>query len=56
MAYSEWKNSIFSNSRPAHTKLEIQERNMMICINFSMIAHFRSKKCAIIVFFAVFSK
>jgi len=54
MAYNEWKISIFSNSRPAHIKLEIQERNMMICINFLIAANYRSKKYANIVLSTIF--
>jgi hypothetical protein len=35
-ASNEWKNFIFSNSRPAQTIAEIQPKNMVSCISFRM--------------------
>jgi hypothetical protein len=45
-ASNDWKNLIFSNSKPAQTIAEIQPKNMVSCISFRMILIRLSKKCA----------
>ncbi|MBT8368908.1 MAG: hypothetical protein KJP23_29805 [Deltaproteobacteria bacterium] len=45
-ASNDWKNFIFSNSRPAQTIAEIQPKNMVSCISFRMTVFRLSKKRA----------